>query len=667
MATDPSGFPHLMSPVELAGMQLRNRITMAPMSSALASTEGRVSPVQIAYFRERAAGGCAMITVEFTCVDRRFGLSEERQLVLEDESALPGHRALVAAVHAEGARAALQLQMPGQYADPRFCGGALPVAPSPVRHPRSGAALARALTLAEIDEIIAHFGRAARLGVDAGYDAIELHGAHGYLLAAFASPLQNRRDDDWGGDAQRRLAFPLAVIGAVRAAIGRRPLIYRLSADERVPGGLGIADTMRLLPQLEAAGVDAFHVSSGTQVGALEQVVDPMSFPEGWRLDYARQLRKVTTRPLITVGLRWPASAEAAIAAGDTDLIALGRPLLADPHWARKAAAGRAEDIRPCTSCNWCMDRVFHHQPVGCAENPLTGNEDAPRLRDPLATGRRLVVLGGGPGGLATAIQAARAGFQTTLFERENRLGGGLIASAAPPFKDKLNWYRDYLIRHSDLPGLTLRRGAAPDIAEIIALAPEAVVVATGALALPPGIESDGSAPVLSAYDILGAGDPQAPAGPCLVYGGGESGCETAELMAAQGHQVHLVTRSSRRDLARAAEPLYRKLLRKRLAENPRITLHDHATLLRIERGAAVIRLTPPADATQDLHLPVTSVIVAQGRKTPEALIAALRAAGLTVHPIGDARQIGRIGDAVHDGHALLRRLLGTEAQLDPA
>jgi 2,4-dienoyl-CoA reductase (NADPH2) len=166
----------------------------------------------------------------------------------------------------------------------------------------------------------------------------------------------------------------------VRAAIGARPLIYRLSADERVKGGLGIAETAALVPALEAAGVDAFHISSGTQVGALEQIIDPMNFAEGWRLDYADALRAVTKKPLITVGMRWPSSAERAIADARTDLIALGRPLLADADWANKAAAGREDLLRPCTSCNWCMDRVFRHLPVGCAENPLTGQEDAPKL-----------------------------------------------------------------------------------------------------------------------------------------------------------------------------------------------------------------------------------------------------------------------------------------------
>lgn len=663
----PTTFPNLMSEFTIAGMPLRNRITMAPMSSALATADNTVSERQIAYFRARAAGGCSLITVEFTCVDPRFGLSEERQLVLADESALPGHRALVKALHAEGAKVALQLQMPGQYANPRFGGPAMPVAPSDVFHPRTGAKIATALDPEQITEIIANFGRGAALGIAAGYDAIELHAAHGYLIAAFLSPLQNRRDDAWGGDSSRRLAFPVAVIRAVRAAIGARPLIYRLSADERAEGGLGIGETVALVPALEAAGVDAFHVSSGTQVGALEQIIDPMNFAEGWRLDYADALRAVTTKPLITVGMRWPGSAEQAIAQGRTDLIALGRPLLADADWANKAAAGREDLLRPCTSCNWCMDRVFRHLPVGCAENPLTGQEDAPRLPRKAADGRRLVVLGAGPGGMAAAIHAAKAGFAVDLFERTGHLGGGLIASAAPPFKEKLDWYRAYLVRQLSQPGVTLHLGTDPSLATLTALRPEAVILATGATSSESQTPGDGSVAVLSAYDLLALPDPSLPPGPVVVYGGGETGCETAELMAAAGRDVHLVTRSDRRDLARAAEPLYRKLLRQRLRENPRITLHDHATLVALQGGLAHLERHAPGARGETRAIPVASAIIAQGRERPLARIAELEAAGLTVCPIGDARQIGRIGDAVHDGHRLISQLLGTDALVDPA
>jgi 2,4-dienoyl-CoA reductase (NADPH2) len=268
---------------------------------------------------------------------------------------------------------------------------------------------------------------------------------------------------------------------------------------------------------------------------------------------------------------------------------------------------------------------------------------------------------------MAAAIHAAKAGFTVDVFERAAHLGGGLIASAAPPFKDKLDWYRAYLVRQLSQPGITVHLGTDPTPGALAALQPEAVILATGAIAAAPVIAPGEGVALLSAYDLLARPDPALPEGPVVVYGGGETGCETAELMAAAGREVHLVTRSDRRDLARAAEPLYRKLLRQRLRENPRITLHDHTTLVALDRGCARLERRAPAESGEMREIPVASAIIAQGRDRPLAQIAELEAAGLKVYPIGDARQIGRIGDAVHDGHRLISQLLGTDALVDPA
>ena len=215
------------------------------------------------------------------------------------------------------------------------------------------------------------------VAIAAGYESIEIHGAHGYLPMAFMSPRKNTRDDEWGGDFERRLAFPVAIVCAIKAVLGpSRPLIYRVSAAEFVESGLSIDDMQRIVPLLARAGCDALHVSTGAVEGARDKIVDPMSSREGWRFPLGRRLRDACGLPVIAVGpVRWPESAERALAAGDADLIALGRPLLADPFWASKAKAGRLEDITPCTNCNWCMARLREHAAIGCAENPRTGRE----------------------------------------------------------------------------------------------------------------------------------------------------------------------------------------------------------------------------------------------------------------------------------------------------
>ncbi|MGW4340158.1 oxidoreductase [Rhodococcus koreensis] len=654
-------YPNLFSEFQVGSLRLRNRTAMAAMSSGLADANGRITNEQIAYYAERARGGLGLVTVEFACVDSSYGLSEATQVVIDGEDAIEGHRKLVDAIKAEGAAAALQLQMPGQFAHRQP--GLTPVAPSDVLSRRDGTFRARELRSEEIDEIISRFAMAASRAVRAGYDAIELHGAHGYLLNAFMSPALNHRTDEWGGDFERRLKFPTAVIRAVKAAIGERPLFYRFSGDEYIDGGLTIDDMVQIAPLLVEAGADALNVSTGSLAGSLERTIDPMS-EEGWRFTLTRRIRESVNVPVVAIGSRRPESADRAIRDGVADMIALGRPLLADAEWASKAYKGRATDIRICTSCNWCADRVFKHLPTGCAENPRTGREIIPLLPRDVGRSRRVVVVGGGPGGLAAAVQADSVGFVTTLFESEPVLGGGLISSAAPPNKDNLLWYRDYLAAKALAGTIDVRLGTTARMEDILRLDPFAVLLAQGARPNPPGIPGDNAPHVVSAYDLLlGKGpDPMRWSGPVIVYGGGETGCETAELIAAHGLAVTLITRSSSSHLARAAEPLYRKVLLRRLNSNPLVTIVDLAHITAIEDG----KVTIARDSASEF-LPAEMVVLAQGRHSIQELHANLTERGITSILLGDSRDIGRIGEAVHSANTAIRDLVGSSAEAPPA
>jgi 2,4-dienoyl-CoA reductase-like NADH-dependent reductase (Old Yellow Enzyme family)/thioredoxin reductase len=653
--------PHLFSELRLGAVTLPNRVVMAAMSSGLADERGRVTDRLIAYYAERARGGVGLVIVEFACVDGTFGISERTQLVVDDDAVIAGHARLVEAIKSAGSVAALQLQLPGQFS--YRVPGQLPVAPSDVYSSRDGSLRARALTSEEIELLVDRFAAAARRAVAAGYDALELHGAHGYLLNAFLSPAMNRRDDRWGGDAERRLAFPVAVIRAVKAELGERPLLYRFSAEEYIRGGLTIDDWVHIAPKLVAAGVDGLDVSTGSLAGALERAVDPMS-TEGWRFDLARRIRQVVDVPVVGIGARFPETAERALRDGFVDLIGLGRPLLADAAWAAKARAGDDRTIRPCTSCNWCFDRVLKHEPISCAENPRTGREEIPTLPADAGRGRHVVVVGGGPGGLAAAIQARSVGFRATLVEREPVLGGGLIASAAPPHKDNLTWYRDYLLERVGQSGVEVRLGQPATLETILALGPDAVILATGATAARLGLPGEEHPHVFSAYDLL-LGKGPAPAewrGPVVVYGGGETGCEMAELVAAQGLAVTLVSRSPESQLARAAEAMYRKVLLGRLRTNPAVTILTETHIESIAVDGVTIR-----DASGTRVVPARMVILAQGRTSNRPGYAKLRDRGIRTYLIGDANQIRRIGEAVHDANAAIADLVGSGGEPPPA
>jgi 2,4-dienoyl-CoA reductase (NADPH2) len=653
-------FDRLFSPIALAGVTVPNRVVMAPMSSGLGRDDGSVTPELIAFLEARAAGGTGLIIVEFTCVDRRFGLSEVKQLSLDDDKNIEGHRRLVDAIKKQGAVACLQLHMPGRFAEPRTLGTSLPVSPSQCISGTANQVVSRALTDTEINEILERYVQAARRAMNAGYDAIELHGAHGYLPMAFLSPSSNSRDDKWGGDFSRRLQFPSELVAAVKTEIGSNvPLIYRLSSTEFVSGGLTIEDMEAVVPELVKAGADALHVTSGTMKGSFERMVDPMSLDEGWRLDHARRLKTVSTVPVIAIGpIRWPRSAEAALSRGDTDMIALGRPLLADPQWALKASRQLEADVIPCTNCNWCMERVRKHAPIGCAENPRTGRELASTIhfsssqREP----KPVLVAGAGPAGLNAALELDRAGVKTHLFESANVLGGTLIAASAAPGKDKLGWYLAYLKQRILNSSINLHLATELDAEQLERLGPLAVVIATGTSDVSMPIPTSPKSKVYSAYKVLsGEESPDYQSTlPTIVYGGGETGCEASEYLSARGLNVILVTRSDRKMLARSAEFAYRKLLRKRLEASSRISIVERQSISQINKTDVVLL---DENGTKTVQ-PMAQVVLAQGRLKLDHLSGLLEDRHLPYVRIGDVKNIGRIGDAVEDAYLQVRSIL---------
>ncbi len=649
-------YPHLFSPFSIRGMSMKNRLAMAPMETHLSHADGSISREQIAYYRERALGGVGLVMVEFTCVDSFDGHSGSvPQPRLDSPFYRSGHARLADAIRAGGARACVQLSHAGRQTLPRSIGGRQPVCPSATPSPYFKNQ-PRALEDHEIRRITQSYATAAGLAMEAGYEAVVLHGAHGYLLSQFLSPLVNKRDDDWGGDLNRRARFPIEVIKAVRAAIGERPLLYRMGVSDFAEGGLTLEDSEIVAPRLCEAGVDAIDISIAS-LERTELIVEPMSIEEGWRLPLARRIRNATGKPVITAGqIRWPEMADKAIADGDTDMISLGRPLLADPQWPNKARAGRRDDIRPCTSCNWCVMQIQRQMQVGCAENPRCGNELDPPLRG-FGSGRKAVVIGGGPGGMAAALLLDQAGFAVELVERRPKLGGGLITSATPPSKDKLFWYQTYLLRRLEMSGVAIRTGESASVESIVARKPDVVIVATGAKPAPlegfvaNGMRVEGAANVLLGEVVLGDPDPERP---IVIYGGGETGVETAEFLSQFGHKSVVVTRSSADLLARNAERLYRISMLRRVHANPSIRIAAQTRL--VGADATGVTLAGPDGET---HQPASMLVLAHGFVPDSEVADALAAAGLHAFRIGDANRVARIGEAVRQAYQAVMALRG--------
>jgi 2,4-dienoyl-CoA reductase (NADPH2) len=656
-------FPTLFSPFKIRDVELPNRVVMAPMSTELGGKNGEVTDAMIAFYTERAKGGFGLIIVEYTCVDVATGRAHEYQLTLEGRDNLDGHKRLTRSVHDAGAKIFMQMQHSGQYAVAKLLPDGMPVGPCDVFHPRKTEwQLCRAATDAEIRKWIDSFASTAALAVEAGYDGVEMHAAHGYLLLQFLSPRANQRTDEWGGAEENRLRFPLAVIRAIRAAIGNAPFIFRISVDEFRAGGLTIEDMERIAPLMVEAGVDALHCSAGWGTGrGMEKILEPMNESEGWRIPYAKRIKDVTDAPVIAVGqIRWPQMAEDALASGQTDLIALGRPSLADPEWPNKARSGRVTDIRPCTSCNYCLSFPEGRHFVNCAENPRTGTELDPGIAPEIGKGKTAAVVGGGPGGMAAALMLNQAGFETHLFETAPRLGGGLVVSATPPGKDKLFWYRDYLERQVNQSGVVQHLGNSANIDQIRRINPAVTMVAAGTMRRDMAIPGGDGPNVYDAFALLN-GDTTIdlkPGKSAIVYGGGETGCETAEYLAHHGVKVTLVSRSAIHQLARAAEHIYRGALAARLAENPLIQIVSDTHVLAVDENG--VRLS------NNNTLPCDWLFIAQGRDSNRDLADSLEAAGITCTVIGDALKGGRIGDAVHGAYRAVLALADPAAPPRP-
>ena len=520
----------LFEPLEIAGVPMRNRVMMAPMGSCQSDEDGFVTDQTIAYYERRAGGGVGAITVEAALIDPE---SHGHEPGIHGPQFIPGLRRVANAIKAHGVAVGIQFMHPGRQVTSGPC-----VAPSPVPL-NSASPVPHELTVPEIERIVRLYGEAAARAEEAGYQYVEVHGAHGYLPSDFLSPIANLRDDEYGGDFQRRLQFVLETAAAIREA-AEIPLFWRLSADELRAGGFTVDDQLRVAGHLQDAGVAAISVSAGTW-NSLEVTVAPMSVPRGHLLSYASRFKEHLQIPVLAVGrLDDPALAERVIVDGVADVVLLGRGLLADPDWAHKVGAGHAVDVRPCIACNACVELIARGFDLRCAVNPETGRESTWVLEAATAA-RQVMVVGGGPAGMTAARLARERGHHVSIWERDDRLGGKIDVASRAPSKSEVLKFLDHDARELEQLGVEIHLGAEVDARTVCARNPDVVVLATGAdplLPPIPGIEDDS---VLDAQELLYDRRELAPGASVAIVGGSATGCETAELLLEAGVEVTLL------------------------------------------------------------------------------------------------------------------------------
>jgi 2,4-dienoyl-CoA reductase-like NADH-dependent reductase (Old Yellow Enzyme family)/thioredoxin reductase len=632
-----SSLAALFTPGSIGSVSIRNRIVMPPMATNYATWTGAVTERLIAYHVERARGGVGLITLEFSYV-HPTGKLTPNGLGIHEDGLIPGLRRLTRAVQAEGARVSMQIAHGGRRCR-SLVTGSQPLAPSPFPH--VGGEVPRELSLAEIERVIAWFGQAARRVRAAGFDAITLHLANGYLLQSFISPYANRRTDQYGGGLEGRMRLPLEVLAAVRREAGPAfPIICRLCVDEFVEGGLTPAEGQRAAQLLEAAGADAIDTAAGLPE-TLYVIGPPMAMPRGFLAGHAKAVKAAVRIPVFAVGrINTPALAARLLEDGSADFISMGRALLADPHLPAKAQAGRTDDIAPCIACNeGCNQRFYHQLDVSCVVNPRVGREPLfPAV--PAPRPRTVLVVGGGPAGMMAALTAAERGHRVTLCEREAQLGGQLRMGDVPPHKEEIRTLREYLIAQVAKAGIDTRLRTPATPALIAASGAEVVIVATGAkpvqLALPV-VDSR----LVSAWDVFtGTASTGAKV---VVIGGGEVGCELAEYLAGQGKEVVILELLP--ELAATMEPRGRTLLVQRLRQLAvAVLLQSRAVEV---RGSTV---TYEQGGLRHRIEGVETVVTAVGSTANSGLREALGATATTMQCIGDCVTPRRILEAMREG-----------------
>ena len=543
-------YPHIFSPLTVKNMTIKNRIVMMPMGTNYGEQNGEMSFLHINYYEQRAKGGTGLIIVENASIDSPQGSNGTTQLRIDHDNYLPRLFKFCENIHRYGTKIAIQINHAGASAISSRI-NMQPVSASDVPS-KEGGEIPRPLSKEEILHIVKKYGEAAKRAQTAGFDAVEIHAGHSYLISQFLSPITNKRTDEFGGSVENRTRFCRMVIDEVRKQVGPFfPIMLRLSADELMEGGNTLEDTLEYLDYLQEE-VDIFDVSCGLN-GSIQYQIDANYLPDGWRSYMAKAVKEKFNKPCISMGnVRDPKVAERILADGDADLIGMGRGLIADPAWVNKVATGHECDLRKCISCNvGCAgNRIGVNRPIRCTVNPSVLEGDVHKKKH-VNKNCNVVVIGGGTAGLEAACTAAEVGCNTFLLEKGNELGGLASLISKIPAKNRLADFPHYLMHRAEqLDNLYIFKNTEGTPENIRKFHPNIIVSSTGsAPLLPPiaGLKDRIDNEDYNIYSILGIIShindfPKDLEGKkVVVVGGGAVGLDVVEFFADRNADISIV------------------------------------------------------------------------------------------------------------------------------
>lgn len=701
---------HLLSPMRIGTLEIRNRIAVAPMGVEIAEADGQVREPVLAYYEAQARGGAGLIITENTSATYPRGANSAHELGVSDDCFLPGLSALTERVHACGGKIAIQLAHHGKVGRLDTQEGRellMPSVPQRTSRPQApphlsveemkamakaaggGRPVIREATTADLEELAVNFADAADRAKRAGFDGIELHGAHGYIFSEFLSRAWNHREDPYGGSIENRSRLLCEVLRACKQVVGSNfPVWCRIDAVEfGEPEGIRIEDACRTAELLEAAGADAIHVSAYAPPLGAGFTKGPIVHQEGGYVELASAIKKQVSIPIIAVGRISPELGDRLIAQGKADIIAMGRQILADPDTPRKLIENRGESIRPCVYCYTCVAQAFFDRSVRCAVNPVTANEATllPVLEQPARRSLRVWVIGGGPAGMEAARVAALRGHQVTLYEKGVQLGGTLRFAALvyEPNERLLKW----LIHEVKSKGVLIRLRHAFAIEDVKDKEVDHIILAMGAVResspipgadLPHVLDGESLRNLLTGENAESAGhklgwmdrllvgtarrlgfldNPARLRGLSSLYmpigkkvvivGGGLVGVELAEFLVHRGRKV-IVLEAGNIFAAQMAHPRRWRALFD--ASEAGVELIGTARVEAIEPHRVLYRSSEGEGLDEPKEILADQVILTTGLVQNPVFSEELRRFQITVDVIGDATGVGYIEGAIHDG-----------------
>jgi len=636
---------YLFEPFEIKGRHLKNRIVMPALASFLIEDDGSITDKAVEHYRRRAAGGPAMVIVEAHAVSEE-GIVSTHQARIFDDRFIEGLSRIARVMKSEGALPAIQIHHSGRQTSSRVI-RRKPLAPSNLPCPTISGEV-EPLSLEGIQEIITKFGDSAVRAVQAGFELIEIHGAHGYLINQFISKFSNIREDTYGGDTTRRARFAVDVVKEVRRRVGEDfPISFKISAQEFVPGGLDVEESIEILELLVAAGIDIVQVSAGNDATP-EWICQPMFMDKACLADSAAKIKRSLRIPVMTVGrINDPLVADAIIRDGKADLVCIGRGLLADPEMPKKAQQGKLDDIRICIACNTCMESIFRKGRVECLVNPTLGREKEMEMR-PAAQRKKVMVVGGGPGGLHAGWVAAIRGHEVHLYEKQPRLGGQLNLGSVTKYKKEILSLIDFHIKQVEKMGINIHLNAEATPETIKHEKPDVVILSTGATPVLPDVPGIDRPIVLDLSAVLNGDPPEKRK--AVVVGGGATGCEVAHHLAEHGSTVTIVEQLPK--IALNLESITRKVLLRELRERG-VQFLTGSKLSRVEETGVVVT----GENGRETFIEANTVVIAIGNKPDNTLYEQIQSFGIPVYQIGDCLEPRSAKAAISEAAAIGRSI----------